>query len=211
MLLPAAGLFAGLAVSRMLSGARARGLTALVIFAAACVHAVYGQREILFRMTPIQISRTIYGRNPFPEAVEVGEYIRAHTTEGDTIAVLGSEPEIYFYAGRRPATGYIYTYPLMEPQPYALEMQQEMIREIEAAAPAYIVFVKVPLSWLPRPSSERYIFEWFNQYRQEQFDLDGLVDIMFPEETVYSWNLKGRNVPPRSDCFLRVYRRRDHR
>ena len=51
----------------------------------------------------------IYGPNPFPEAVRVAEYLREHTNPTDTIAILGSEPEIYFYAHRHSATGYIYT------------------------------------------------------------------------------------------------------
>ena len=46
------------------------------------------------------------------------------------MAVLGSEPEIYFLARRHSATGYIYTYGLMEAQPFARRMQDEMIREI---------------------------------------------------------------------------------
>jgi hypothetical protein len=35
------------------------------------------------------------------------------------------------------ATGYIYTYSLMEPQSHALEMQKEMIAEIEADRPEF--------------------------------------------------------------------------
>ena len=55
---------------------------------------------------------------------------------------LGSEPEIYFYADRKAATGYIYTYALMEPQRFASQMQAEMIKEVESAHPRYLVFVE---------------------------------------------------------------------
>jgi len=48
--------------------------------------------------------------------------------------VLGSEPQIYFYSGRRSATGYLYMYSLTEEQKYALRMQKEMIGEIEKTA-----------------------------------------------------------------------------
>ena len=54
----------------------------------------------------------------------------------------------FFDARRRSATGYIYTYGLMEMQPLALQMQKEMIAEIEAAKPKYIVFAKFRCSWL---------------------------------------------------------------
>ena len=75
-------------------------------------------------------------------------------------------PEIYFlFRPASPATGYIYTYGLMEPQPYALKMQQEMIAEIEAAQPEYIVFVGVPQSFgQVAGTSEGYIFRWIDSY-----------------------------------------------
>ena len=71
--------------------------------------------------------------NPFPETIKLAEYVRDHTDPSDTIAVGGSEPQIYFYSHRHSATGYIYPYPRMEAQTYARQMQSEMIHEIESA------------------------------------------------------------------------------
>jgi hypothetical protein len=59
------------------------------------------------RQRPSDAVRMIYGPNPFSEAVRVAEYLQEHTNPTDTIAILGSEPEIYFYAHRHSATGYI--------------------------------------------------------------------------------------------------------
>ena len=70
-------------------------------------------------MDPLTACQTVYGSNPFPEAVQVGDYLKNHASPGARIAVLGSEPEIYFYH-RHSATGYIYTYSLMEPQSLCL-------------------------------------------------------------------------------------------
>jgi hypothetical protein len=56
--------------------------------------------------------------------------------------VIGSEPEIYFYAYRRSASGYIYMYYLTEPQRFATQMLDEMIREIEQAKPEYILIYR---------------------------------------------------------------------
>ena len=121
----------------------------------ALAQPLYASRAVLFELGPGQISRAIYGRNPFPESVEVARYIREHSAAGDRVAVVGSEPQIYFYSARRSATGYIYTYPLMELQPYAPAMQREMIKEIEAAAPRFLVFVSATSSWIVRPGSDR--------------------------------------------------------
>ena len=145
---------------------------------------VDGQEALLSRRTS-DVVRMIYGPNPFPEALRVAEYLREHTNPTDTIAILGSEPEIYFYAHRHSATGYIYTYALMEPQRYAVQMQLEMMREIEAARPKYLVFVAVTTSWLRWPNSEAEIFDWFDRYTAADFRLDGLVNMVSRDRTDY--------------------------
>ena len=66
------------------------------------------------------------------EALEIADYIRARTSPSDRIGVLGSEPEIYFYANRISATGYVYVYGLMEQQRYSVRMQEEMIDELSS-------------------------------------------------------------------------------
>jgi hypothetical protein len=96
--------------------------------------------------------------------VELGHYLAANTRPDERIAVLGSEPELYFYAQRRPATGYLYVYPLVEPQPYALQMQKEFIEQVERAAPPFIVLSEVRMSWLAGPAAERRIFTWADAY-----------------------------------------------
>ena len=45
-----------------------------------------------------------------------GSYIKANSSEQDTIGLFGSEPEICFYSARHCASNYLYTYPLMERQ-----------------------------------------------------------------------------------------------
>jgi hypothetical protein len=74
------------------------------------------------------------------------------------VAVLGSEPEIYFYAQRHSATGYIYTYALTEEQAYASTMQREFIREVESAVPEFVVYVLIEPSWLRHAHSDDLIF-----------------------------------------------------
>jgi len=192
-LLPAAGLLAG-AAFHAASGFLARrtfflpklNLPALV-FAAAAASVLIQWSDIYLLLSPAQASRAIYGTNPFPESVEIGHYLALHSTPGARIAVLGSEPQIYFYSRRRAATGYICTYPLMEPQPHALEMQNEMIREIEKSNPEYVVFVHIQSSWLQYPDSDPLIFQWFGRYQRERLELVGLVEIRPGEPTQYHW------------------------
>jgi hypothetical protein len=157
------------------SGANLRIRPALALWVGAitfaCVQSLYSQRALYFVMSPGEVSRSLYGSNPFPEAIGVGNYLREHTEPNDPIAVLGSEPEIFFYSGRRSATGYIYMYSLTEPQPFARKMQEDMIHEIESAHPAYVVLVNEPRSWLRQPSSEPLVFGWSKQFLHEGYQV----------------------------------------
>ena len=157
----------------------------IAIFVVCSSVALVAGQEVFLSRRPSDVVRMTYGPNPFPEAVRVAEYLRDHTNPTDTIAIVGSEPEIYFYAHRHSATGYIYTYGLMEPQRYAGRMQREMMREIETARPKYLVFVVVPTSWLRWPNSEAEIFDWFDRYTAADFRLDGLVNIVSQDRTDY--------------------------
>ena len=130
----------------------------------ALAQGVFTHRALFFSLSPNDACRKIYGTNPFPEALELANFIREHSSPDNQIAVIGSEPEIYFYSNRHSATGYIYTYALMEPQRYALTMQREMTDEIERANPEFVVLVYSPWSWLRRKESESFIFEWIANY-----------------------------------------------
>ena len=213
LLLPALAILAGVAVdsvARRLSSVRARALRYGIPIALAAVpllHLVYLERAILFTGTPRQVLRALYGVNPFPESVEIARYIRERTSPDDRIAVVGSEPQIYFYARRRAATGYVYTYALMERQPYAASMARQMIGEIEALDPRFVVFVKVLSSWLVTPESDKTIFDWFDQY-QRRFDRVGVVEIVSLHQTKYLWGPEAAAYTLRSDVWVAIFERK---
>ena len=117
---------------------------------------------LFYQSQPVEACQTIYSGNPFVESIKIAQYLRDRTSPSDQIAVLGSEPEIYFYAHRHSATGYIYTYGLVEGQPYALQMQREMVHEVELAHPKYLVVVGIGASWLSRPGVQHPIFDWIS-------------------------------------------------
>jgi hypothetical protein len=177
LMLPAVSLLIGLAVSCATDKLSARQpslvLSAVptVLFLAAFAWTIYGQREIFFRMTPLEVTRTLYGANPFLEALDIARLVRSQTPPGTPLAIVGSEPEILFYADRPSATGYIYTYELMEPQKYAAIMQNEMTAEIERARPELLIYVDVPLSWLPADGANMYIFDWLRNYLGQNYRL----------------------------------------
>jgi len=184
LMLPAVALLAGGAISSAQRIWPRSSLLLYGLYGAALVFCVVQQRQLLFEMSPLEVSRTLYGANPFPEAIQVADYIRSHSVEGSRIAVLGSEPEIPFYAHRHSATGYIYTYGLMENQPYALTMQNELIRDLETAGPEYVVVVDASSSWSRQPNSPTRIFTWWSAYCPRHYQVVGVADVISPNHTL---------------------------
>ena len=214
LLLPIVAVLAGTgfaAFDNLLVGRKSNSRYQLVAVLAGLVVAsfsLFQQRVYLFYNTPSKVCQLIYTGNPFPESLEIAEFIRANSRPDDTIAVIGSEPQIYFYSNRRAATTYIYVYPLMEVHDYAATMQKEMIQQIESAKPELMVFVNIHTSWLTRPGSVKLILKWFNSYCPEFYDLVGIVDISLTEQSLYRWNQQVAGYMPSSPCWVAVYKRK---
>lgn len=177
---------------------------ALVVLAAVG-WTVWAQSAFFFTWKPLQACRLTYLGNPFLECPAIAEYLKARTEADDTIAVLGSEPEIFFDAQRHSATGYIYTYGLVEAQPLALKMQKEMIAEIEKSEPKYFVFANVHYSWLTQPSSETEILRWAGDYLDKYYRVVGILEPRSPLETAHLWDDQiAKYVPPTKPTELDI-------
>jgi hypothetical protein len=50
-------------------------------------------------------------------------------------------------------------------------MQNDVIRDIETARPEYIVDVDSSLSWLVRENSATRIFDWWDEYQPQRYEL----------------------------------------
>jgi hypothetical protein len=216
MLLPPISMLIGFSfssVSQFLSSCRlGKYLQYIPLFLmmVAIGYGFYHEKEYLFTLTPLEVSRVTYGANPFPEALQIALYLKEHTSANDRIVVFGSEPEIYFYADRLSATGHIYMYGLMDNQPYAERMQLEMIREIETTQPKYVVISNVQTSWLVQPTTLPILFNWENYYVGTQYDTVGVVDILGYFYTRYLWDDKIRGYTPLSDDNLTVFKRKEN-
>ncbi|HEY5677238.1 MAG TPA: glycosyltransferase family 39 protein, partial [Myxococcales bacterium] len=190
--IPAAALLAGCAFDALAARARSAAVT---VVCAACAWTLVAERDVLFALPPAAVSRAIYGENPFPEAVEIARYLREHTGERDRVAVLGSEPEIPFYARRLSATGHVYMYSLMEAHPFASAMQEQAIREIESARPPYIVWVLAQSSWLPHPGAPKLLPEWARRYVAQGYRVVGSATVVDLTHTRYVWGAAAESEP----------------
>lgn len=214
VLMPVAGLLVGAAAVavdrafvRWLSATRARLATTALFVALAAAYVVHDARY-LFSMPHTELVRAVYATNPFLESPEIGRYLRAHTGPDDRIVVLGSEPQLFFYSGRKSATGYVYTYPMMENQPYAARMQEEFRSEVEAARPKYLVFVGMPLSWGTTPQSKTGVLTWANEFTARCYELAGIADINPDGDATIRWDAEARTYRPRFSSQVWTFSRK---
>jgi len=162
-MLPALAALCGITLGSAVDAAQSRfgpttGAAALLLAVAlAALPPTVAGASIRAAASPTAISREIHGINPFPESVEIGSYIRRTSTPEDRVFIVGSEPQILFYAERASATRYIFFYPLTGGYPGALEEQRSVILEVEAARPLYIVWSNIATSLLLDAESETWI------------------------------------------------------
>ena len=184
------------------------GRVRLLLCATALAVQAGGEQAYLFRWEPERVSREMYGLNPFPESVRIGAQLAEWSDPDDRIAVIGSEPQIYFYSRRRAATGFIYMYPLMEAHDLARSMQRQMIRELEADPPEFMVYVQVGNSWLRRPTSPDEIFDWFHAYTRRHYRMVEYVDLIGEDNVVF---VEEREIPSyqrQSKEYIAILRRK---
>ena len=213
-MLPAVAMLAGvgivslgrLAASRL--PAPAAAVAALGLFALALLAWAIPERDYVLRMSPRDLSRTRYGGNPFVEAPEIARAIEERTSAADRIAVLGSEPEICFYAHRRSATGHVYMYPLTEHQTLAPRMQDEMIREVEQAHPAVVVFVANRASWVSGPDVDRRVLDWADRYLERCYDVVGVAERLPDGSSVFRWDAGAASYRPQTPDLIYTLKRR---
>ncbi len=211
LLLPALGLFVGLAVISLQYATANNFFKILPPLACVLIlgFCIYQQRQFFFQLPATAVSQIVYsGDVPFTDMPAVGDYIRTNSMTSATVAVVGSEPEIYFYAQRHSATGYVYTYPLMEQQPFAAQMQHEMISQIETNKPEFLVFVANPDSWNVRSNSDREIFKWLGQYSISNYDKGALVDQISWDKTAFVQGNSLKNYRLRGTNYVAIFRRK---
>jgi 4-amino-4-deoxy-L-arabinose transferase-like glycosyltransferase len=202
MALPAAALLSGVGFRYAASTWSQRvslrvliGRAVMGLFVVALSLAFLHNGSTWFFQSPAQAVQNIYGTTLFADAGKAADLLRKSSTASSRIAVLGSEPEIYFYARRRASFGYIYMYPLMESHPYAAGMQQDLIQRMEQSPPEFVVFIQDRSSWIGQPDSVRTVTDWWPKYSQEKLRLIQTIKIS-----------DGR---PEEDSSLFLFQRKD--
>ncbi len=122
--------------------------------------------NILFAANSKLQSFRVYGPTPFIYSPELGEDLRSKTSPDDTILIMGTEPQILFYAQRRSASRYIFFNPLGARYEDVLNDQKQALHEIDQNRPKYIVdFMRLYQDTIFKPDiSEPYFLAELQQW-----------------------------------------------
>ena len=211
-ILPAVAILTGISVVTLPTfvpqRARVATQTALFILVLATVVSVfYGERRLLFELPATEVIKQSYQTaKPFAESVDVAAFIRENSTPTDTILVIGSEPQIYFYTDRISASGHIYMYPLMEEQPLAVQMQEQMLKQMTAEQPAYLVLVDDPGSWLAVSEKGQAFRKQLNRFVENGYELDGVAAVSRESKSFSVFGERARQFVPDTASRIFVYK-----
>lgn len=168
--------------------------------------AVFQDRQQLFLNGHEAFLEANYGENPFYESLPIAKYIKEHTAPGDRVAILGSEPQIYFYSDRRAVSYYTVVYFMMWAGQRSGAMEREFIDAIMREKPKYLIFVNIDISWCIMPDSDLYIFHWYEKMKKERFTREGVMEMISPEKTVYVFGDKARDYKPTKRYTIEIWR-----
>lgn len=179
----------------------------LFIFAIVIYSHTSALKSYYFKPNYERILRSVYGNNPFPESMEIGNWINANSKPEDNIVLLGSEPQIYFYTKKHSPSRHAYFAAIVDNVPQHKEWQREFVKGVENAKPKYLVYFNHPISLFVQPNTDKYVFEWANTYVTANYHLVGLVDMIEGQHSNYLWREQIGNYKPVSQNVIYVYER----
>jgi 4-amino-4-deoxy-L-arabinose transferase-like glycosyltransferase len=91
------------------------------------------------------------------KVVAVAEYVRGHSPEGSSIFVWGAAPDVYRVAERRPASRFIYVYPLVTPGYTDSAVVERLVDDVERTRPALLIDAS---SDAPTPPLDSWAPDW---------------------------------------------------
>lgn len=95
-------------------------------------------------------------------SLEAAEVLAERSDEGEAVLVLGSEPQIYFYARRPAATRFPILYPLSGPYPHSPSMQEELLRTLRDTPPRHVIFAT---DWRSHAEDRTRATQWLQRIR----------------------------------------------
>jgi hypothetical protein len=127
---------------------------------------------------PRAISRAYFGYNPFPESRKLADYLASQTAPSDGIFIMGSEPQILFYAERRSPSAFVMLYPLTSSYRRYMEFQDRAWNEIQQSPPRFILtMANIPASILWDGIADLRLVRRVEELIQREYALDRVMRV----------------------------------
>jgi hypothetical protein len=179
---------------------------AVGLFIILFIISINQRNEYYFNPNYTKVLHATYGDNPFPEMDVIAKYLKKKMTPSDEIGVLGSEPQLFMYLGKKSPTRHVFPGFFMSDVVRGPGFQQEMISDFDKTKPKYIVFVNHPYSWLVKEARQP-IFDWYNNVVMKTYHPVGFADIKNNTPTNYVWDVAATTYKPTGEKNIIVWER----
>jgi 4-amino-4-deoxy-L-arabinose transferase-like glycosyltransferase len=192
ILIPFVSIGIGLGIARASTG---RWKVAALTAASIALAGEAGMQARYCAMSSDSILQTTYGNQPFAQSVVIARYLRQQGA-CRTAYIIGSEPQILFYAGLRSPTRFFYFYPLILETPLRDAFRKEALGELRRAMPDVLIYVNNPVShYIPAQANDPFLlslFRLFSGYRLVGLSVFGQNSILTDEASLQKKDLLTR-------------------
>jgi hypothetical protein len=195
-LAPAAAIAGGCGLSSL--GERFRTASGRLSSAVACgvvvvVFPIVMNSRYFLERDPDKICRAYFEGNPFPESKLLAAYVAEQTAPTDGVFVVGSEPEILFYAQRRSPSSLLMAYPLTTNYPRNMEFQDKVWGEIQRNPPKLVLdLVDISGTMMWDGKARLKFFQRMDDLLRRDYEV---VAVMIVTATHGGWLAAGSQVP----------------
>ena len=180
----------------------------VVVFLFICFNHFSVAGPVYFKPNYDKILKMVYGSNPFPEAKKLSDFVARRAAKGDKVAVLGSEPEIYFYLQEPMKTNHYYLTYLVDPRiEQAKTWSKEFLDEMDKNKPKFLFFVNHPFSWMLQKDYNPEVFDYYQDSVQKYYHPIAVADQLNDLQTKYMWDADVNTYKIQGKSFIYVWER----
>jgi hypothetical protein len=158
-----------------------------------------------FFIYPLEhIMRKMYAFDYLTDIRRFCEFLDQNIPKTDRLAQFSCEPQVWFYANREGASGYMYNYPLIENQPFADTMTLNYIHETEKNRPEWFLYSKFS-KIDENKKTLKQIDDWFDNYKKN-YQLKGVLYSNGNRRADWEWNTT--SIDTLKEALIMVYQRK---
>jgi len=138
------------------------------------------------------------GMPQFEASEEIAAYVRERTHPDECFMIVGSEPQVFYFADRPSCTRMVFTFPITGEYSYAEALREEFMTDLRTRKPKYVVFTRLGSSLAEKSTDELAVFL---QGVRRVLRRDYKIEIELPQVEPAQPGAKSR--------YFRVFRRRE--